>query len=169
MVFDGSNDYVSVRNRGSLNPASGITLEILMKIDSADKQQTLVGKGPSGSIGSGYTLSIDSGNHLQFVVYDRDGRKQTVASDQSLAAGKWYHVVATHDGSAMKIYVDGALMAGGSCAGMKRSIFSLAIGKHALASSEYFDGSMATVRIYGRALTPQEVIQNRQADMWRIG
>jgi hypothetical protein len=52
---------------------------------------------------------------------------------------------------------------------MKQSTFGLTIGRYALANSEYFDGSIATVRIYGRALTQQEVKQNQQTDMWRIG
>lgn len=166
--FDGVNDYIAVKNRASLNLPSGLTIELMLKAGNLSKRQTLVGKSSSDSIGNGYSLCIDNSNRPQFIVYDKDGIKQSIESNQTLTAGKWYHVVATHDGRTMNIYVDGILTASGGCAGMRQSIFGLTIGKYALASSEFFGGSIATVRMYSRALTQQEVKYNYQVDMWKI-
>lgn len=167
--FDGVNDYVVAANKARLNPTTGLSIELLIKADTLNKLQTLAGKSWSSGTGDGYMLRIHSSNELQFIVYDRNGNKQSLTSDRTLTAGRWYHVAATHDGKTMRIYIDGVLTASAPCMGMKPSTLGLTIGRYAPRDSEFFDGTIASVRIYSRALTLSEVQYNLNVDKWKIG
>jgi prepilin-type N-terminal cleavage/methylation domain-containing protein len=72
----------------------------------------------------------------------------------------WYHVVATADGSYLKIYVDGDVQSPPfAYSGLiDKTGVTVKIGKGSNSySPNYFDGKLDQVRIYNRALTPYEV------------
>jgi hypothetical protein len=69
----------------------------------------------------------------------------------------------------MTLYVNGVKVGSGSCSGMKASTLGLTVGKYAPTSAEFFDGQMASVRVYGLALSEQEVKGNYAADSWKTG
>jgi hypothetical protein len=87
--FDGSNDYVKAASSTSLNPTGGLTIEALVNVDTLDKLQTLVGKSWSSATGTGYMLRIHDSNKLQFIVYDKNGAKQSIMSSTTLASSSW--------------------------------------------------------------------------------
>ena len=64
------------------------------------------------------------------IVYDKNGIKVNLYSP-ALAAGKWYHVAATFDGSIMSMYVNGVRVASQTCNGMKASTLYLMVGRTA--------------------------------------
>ncbi|MHC4501972.1 MAG: SUMF1/EgtB/PvdO family nonheme iron enzyme [Planctomycetota bacterium] len=66
---------------------------------------------------------------------------------------EWMHVVGTWDGTMMHIYVNGRAMAGRKVPGDPVSIDGVSV-EH----SEWLNGSLDDVRVYGRALTGGEVM-----------
>jgi hypothetical protein len=166
--FDGTTaDYVSVANSASLNPTTGLAVETAFKLDYIGGLQTLVSKSGSSSTGDGYTLWV-SGSRLQWYIYDKTGKIAYVYSPD-IVAGKWYHVVATCDGSMMNLYLNGAKVASGTSNGLKPSTLGLMIGRTPVNGALTFQGNLATVRIYGRSLSDNEVIANYNADATRVG
>ena len=81
--------------------------------------------------------------------------------------GAWHHLVATCDGSNLNVYIDGSLAAGPtSVAGVAGTISQdrSAIGcKLGTALSDFFVGSIATVRVYSAALSGAQVSANYSA------
>ena len=89
-------------------------------------------------------------------------------SDLKLDAGRWYHVAGTFESGNGKVYLDGAEKCSGNV-GTSSVNFGVAhsdesdgkprcfwIG-YSYASDRYFDGQISEVRIWNKALTPEEI------------
>ena len=90
----------------------------------------------------------------------------------SILDGTWHHVLVTRDGATVTIYIDGAQNvsnAGFSGKSATVSTAQAAIGQYNVTSSSYpFDGKIAVVRIYNKALTAAEVLSNYNATKGRF-
>ena len=85
-----------------------------------------------------------------------------------LDAGRWYHVAVTFESGSVKVYLDGVEKCSGNVGtssvnfGVKHSDESdgkprcFWIG-YSYASDRYFDGQISEVRIWNKALTPEEI------------
>ncbi|MEO7175102.1 MAG: LamG-like jellyroll fold domain-containing protein [Saprospiraceae bacterium] len=75
-----------------------------------------------------------------------------------LVPGKWTHVVASHDGTTDKIYINGALAASKAVGGTLNSTNEdLGIGYNAIDGGNWFDGSFDELQMYNYALTDAQV------------
>ena len=74
-----------------------------------------------------------------------------------LTDGNWHHVVATYDGSAAKVYLDGNLIGTGSAGAVSTNSGNFAIGAYNNGVDALFNGSIDQVRIFNRAITANEV------------
>jgi hypothetical protein len=166
--FDGYNDHIKCNNSPDINSASGLTVEVLFRPGRLGSLQTLVGKSGSSATGDGYTMWITSNNDLQFVIYDRNHKKVVVTATPGFSKTKWYHATAVYTGADVTLYVNGVKYGTAVCNGFSPSTMALTIGKYAPSSSLYFDGDIATVRIYNRALAASEVLSNYKADQWLV-
>jgi fibronectin type 3 domain-containing protein len=81
------------------------------------------------------------------------------ASFGALAADVWYQLVATYDGETLRAYRDGALISSNGSPSGAPALESapLTLGRHAVASGNFFTGTVDEVRIYSRALSATEV------------
>ena len=85
----------------------------------------------------------------------RSGR--VAMADRRFPAG-WHHVIAVRSGCSLRIYVDGKLSAEES--GFKADDFNLSTDqplKIGFGPNDYFKGRLADVRVYRRALKPEEI------------
>ncbi len=75
----------------------------------------------------------------------------------SLPSSKsWHHFAYTYDGSSNRLYIDGVLVGSSTISPQTASVTSLEIGRW-IAGSKYFKGIIDEVRIYNRALGPEEI------------
>ncbi len=90
------------------------------------------------------------------------GRRVTSApSDEPVAVDTWAYVAATYDGAALRLYVDGRLVASRDVAGpMPHSTLPLWIGGNR-PYGEHFDGVIDELRVYARTLSPAELAVDR--------
>lgn len=106
-----------------------------------------------------WSLSLVNATALRFRVRAAGVLHELTTPPASLFAGAWYHVAAVYDGTEVTVHLNGSLMASSSAAGIigHHPQAPAAMGNHATQDQAFF-GWMDDVRIYGRALTDQEII-----------
>ncbi|MHC4745540.1 MAG: LamG-like jellyroll fold domain-containing protein, partial [Planctomycetota bacterium] len=109
------------------------------------------------------TQHTPSGNGCYFYFYDSKptfsmlsaaGYAEAV-SPESVGLGRWYHIAGTHDGSNLRIYVDGELKHTVSAGGIAGSSYDAYIG-YDIGAATHFKGILDDVRIYNRPLSEYE-------------
>jgi hypothetical protein len=98
----GASVSMSVADSVSLNP-SDITVEVWVKPNPQTGTKVILSKGTA-------TPRIDYDMRLSSLVPDfrfYNGAWRYVQATDPLTPGQWHHLVGTHDGSELKIYVDG--------------------------------------------------------------
>lgn len=153
--FDGVDDMVTVADSSSLDLTSGMTLEAWVKPDVATAYRTVLFKERGGDNLSYalYTNSDPNGPNA-------DG-PSFLSAPNALPTGTWSHLAATFDGSTLKLWVNGEVVASQAGSTMTTGTGPLRIGANTVFGGEDFDGLIDEVRIYNRALTKDEL----EADM----
>jgi hypothetical protein len=75
----------------------------------------------------------------------------------------WVFVVATYDGTTQKLYFDGSLQGSQATSKTIDVAFNAVIGRSGYSASDYYNGNLANVAIWNRALTSDEI----NAVMWK--
>jgi hypothetical protein len=118
----------------------------------------------SGTYGYGLRVIDNSGPTLQFCWGTESGPGNCVYGAYTPALGTWANVVGSYDGTTLREYVNGALIA--SQAGVfpvLNTTSDLFIGQ--LPSGDNpFDGGIQDVRIYDRVLSPAEIADQAAPD-----
>lgn len=165
--FDGVDDYIIITGSSILQPASTITLEAVFQRDGG---RTIINYGPdTGGATKVYSFEQTTNASLfQAKVTTTSG--QTILAGPILATGTWYHVVMTYNGSTAALYINGLLytssLTSGSITYPANS--NLNLGRKNTTDGEYISGKIAFNRIYNRALSATEVLQNFRAQSNRF-
>ncbi len=157
LEFDGVNDYLWVGNSSSLQLSSALTIAAWIKGDgwgTGSDVDTIARKGEVTPVN--YQLAIADGKvSLMLDGIDSGGG---LRGNTLLSTVQWYHVAAAWDGSTVRIYVNGILdndppeSRAGTIGTDMRPLY---IGGRD--GADFFDGLIDDVRIYNRALDPNEV------------
>ena len=172
LKFDGSNDYINVGNPSSVNFGSGdFSVEMWFTRDTnAATNLRLLSKGAesdaSGSAGFAF-FGSDSG--INFAINPSGTR--SIISAASYSVGEWVHVVGVvQRGSTMRTYKNAVLTnsATAPAGSVSNASINLNIGRSAESASLYWPGNIAIVRMYNKALSVNEVLQNYEAQKTRF-
>ena len=160
LSFDGVNDLVSVTDAAALDLSTGMTLAAWVNPSALSDWRTVVLK--EAAPGLAYALyAHDTARPGAWIRTNTSGVDIGTAAPSALPLNTWTHLAATYDGSSVRIYVNGALVASRAVTGgIVASTLPLRIGGNAV-WGEYYSGLIDEVRIYNRALTGTEI----QTDM----
>ena len=165
LVFDGSDDYVSIGDVSDLDFGSGNFSVSFWGKTSTDAIGTIIGKQDTGS---GWYLYYDTDDQIKY--YDRKNDKYTIGNPDSFDPdGVWRHVVFVKEGIDGKIYVDG-IDATESSDGIGGDVDSAGdnceIGRRNLGGSEsrIFTGNLDEIAIFDTALSLSAV-----QDIYNLG
>jgi hypothetical protein len=153
MKFTGPYNYVSVPNSASLNPTSAISICAWIN-PSWTGNNRILQKGRSDNQ---YRLIKEWGDNTKFHL---SGVGELFPQNVLPPLGEWTHLAAIYDGSSMKLYFDGVVVAEMDASGdIATSDEPLIIGnKHETApGGDEFNGMLDDVRIYNRALSQSEI------------
>jgi len=157
MSFDGVNDYVQSTALPFINQ-NPKTLGAWVRVDGGSgTNRYILSDDADSSFGLGSTLRVNSAN--VFRGWGQDAN-YVVDSTTSPVLGQWYHVALTYSGASgqNKMFVNGILENTVAVGGeSSRSALPLQIGRWPVSSLLYFNGLIDDVRIYNRALSPQEI------------
>jgi hypothetical protein len=181
IVFDGVNDYINLGNPSILNITSRLTINSwvnLTTFPSENTNSTIYEKGyivPNEqtlfrfNTTSGVT-SLDCGTYNGSNIFTR--LTLTGSNANLITTGSWNNLVGQYDGSNWNIYVNGNLLSQTlTNQGPVLSTAPISIGAAYISTSynRFFNGRIASVQIYNRALSAQEVLQNYNAQKSRFG
>ena len=168
----GVNLFENVRKQGALN-LDGKSWAEVHKNDSipeGDEGRTLecwffgVDKGATQSyIETGNTSG--TGTRFGILTISDDsiyivGQGYDINTLVAMNLDAWNHVAVTHDGSTLKVYKDGLLIKTGTGRTYVTANADVVLGRNGSTGLEDSFGSIAQPRIYNRALTAGEVLQN---------
>jgi hypothetical protein len=149
LSFDGSNDYVTFSQVPSLT--NQLTMECLFYMNSfVSGQDRLISNGDN------YVLYFTSSSNLNFYMGNQGGDISTSGT----FVGNWKHIVATYNGITKELYVDGVLKSSANATGNTPNGNILNLGAYQNDSSYTFNGRLNQVRIYNKALSQSEILQN---------
>lgn len=153
--FDGFDDYVDCGDHPTLRVAEALTLTVWANTPRLHGNQYLVSK-------RGWNIYLGSDGRPRFETRDAANRRwDTLTAKHPLRAGEWAFLAAVHNPQTqrLEVYVNGELSnakarTDGRLGGVVRS--KLLLGTYA-SHSQYFNGLLAELRIYNRALRPSEI------------
>jgi hypothetical protein len=177
-VFDGSGDYISFTSASELQFLNRLpyTLEVWMYPTSNPGASTWTGifNREDSSVGSrdGYNIYLNGGSGTLHLAAERfcTGTATAVGKDynNSDLLNIWHHVVATYDGTTLRLYRNGVQLNSGTSTGnITNTSKALEIGRRGTGS--YFIGRLNGQKIYNKALSATEVAQNFNAHRGRYG
>ncbi|XAL99094.1 cadherin-like domain-containing protein [Phycisphaeraceae bacterium D3-23] len=114
--------------------------------------------------GSGVILSQRNGSGVgrSWLYINSSGQLRSslgagsLGSATALTAGSWHHVAISHDGTTLRLYLDGDLV-DSAAATMESTDGGMVIGGNKSNSAHFMDGTVDELRVYDRALSGHEV------------
>ena len=169
IVFDGTDDYVSIPD---INVTNQISIEAWVYANSVGSYNAIASqwRAETNSVSSWTLETVASDIRL----YITNGTTISFAST-TFQTGTWTHIIGTYDTSTIKIYKNNVLgSTTGTIATINNSNLNINIG--ALYSSAgvqggdgRWNGRISNIKIYNRALSATEVLQNYNVTKSRFG
>ena len=162
--FDGSDDKIDCGNPAALQITGNLTLEAWFNMDSQTGWKRIISKD-DGSSNRSYFMHTSSGA-LVFGIFKSNTQYDLRGSIDLRGAG-WKHAVGVNDGTNLTQYIDAieelSEVEGGIIDNDPVDLY-LASRSDGV---EYWKGYIGEIRIYNRALSPQEIQRNYLATKWR--
>lgn len=167
LQLNGTNQYVDCGANFPFYGNSNLTLEawIYPTYSTQYYLNPIVSKnkigGTSGINGWYFTYKYSS-KTLSFTI-DPEGIVEICSADNVLSLDTWQHVAVTYDHSAIKLYVNGLLVATRNCTiSLPTDNANLFIGRASFESwNRYASGYLDEVRIWSCARTASQIADNR--------
>ncbi len=124
----------------------------------------ILGITPEGS-------SLGTSKRWTIIHQDDDNTVRTIAEDrQDVTANRWYHLAATADGDKLRLYVDGELIAITDRTGADLNFAgdAGAVIGNSFNGSRYFDGSIAELALFDKAVSLSDVTEHRMSAFRRV-
>ena len=151
--FDDADDYIQVPNESAFDLTNKITIAAWVRLDAdADGLYTIASKGNS------FWLYVD--NYGRNTVFYCQGLGTPAVGLSDISDGQWHHVVATYDGTARAVYIDG--VKDGSRPTTKLMVLNdepLLIGNNeSNTDNNNFKGMIREFRIYSEKLSDDQIL-----------
>jgi hypothetical protein len=175
IVFDGVDDYVSFIYTplvAFLNK-DPYTLEVFTQAQSAPSYPGFINRESNIGTRDGYNLiytQVGQPTGQVFIFTERFTSGIQVAPGfttlTSSFFNNWHHIVSTYDGNNLSLYYDGIFQSSASSTGnITNTSKALEI---AARNGDEYKGNLSISRIYNRALSASEVLQNYNATKSRF-
>jgi len=153
-----TNTYIDVGNISNLNFGTG-DFTISSWINPADMGawEVIAAKGTTAT---GYSIRVNTWNTSDKTIVFKcgSGTGDVTTSTDSITFSVWQHITVTRKSGIVTIYLNGTNVKAQSCPDDLSTSSNFQIGRFT-DSFGYYNGSIDEVRIYNRALSPQEVIK----------
>lgn len=158
LSFDGNDDSVQISSPNSSLDMDTWSVSAWFKPDSAQDSKIVI-KRDDGNPNQNFAIEIFSNGIIRVNHTISNSFKPVDSPSDSYTDGEWNHVIGTNDGTDIRIYLNGNLIATGSGDGGisdQGASQELRIGENTN-NGDDFSGEIDEVRIYNRALGGDEV------------
>lgn len=165
IVFDGGDDYTSLF---SLNSTSSLAINFWFKTTSTNAVKVITGMYNGG--GADWWIGLLSNNTFNFSFGSPS--KSDIASSMSVNDGLIRYASCVYDKNinTILLYINGTLQSTGSTPStVTQPGGNLTIGRFGDYDGYYWPGSIYNYKVYNRALSAQEILQNYNATKGRFG
>ncbi|MDI6046470.1 LamG-like jellyroll fold domain-containing protein [Flavobacterium yafengii] len=153
--FDGTNDNITFKDNYDFT--APFSIEVWVKPNSVTGTQTIFSKRDSNNLATGYDLKL-TGDKISF---NWNGAG-TVISNNAISTNRWYHIAVTFSGTTYRLYIDGIEVKNASGSLPTTNDFDCILGAMNKSGSQpisYFNAWMDELRIWNKALTPEQLHQ----------
>lgn len=163
-TFDGVNDFASASDNTALNTQTP-TVEVWVKTNATTQNGFWFEKG---SVNTQYALFQEGGSITWRLTTNVGSLTATTASFMSTS--NWAQVVGTYTSGDRRIYVNGVQVASDALAyTIPTNSSGMFIGAYGTGTGYFYNGALSICRVYNRALSAAEVLQNFNATRGRYG
>ena len=174
IVFDGVDDYVNISSSNNINLFSQneVTLEIFIKCTPTNSGRLI--SSELSDYTTPYLLYFNTDKPTFFLSTNSPNSYIDLKSTITINNSSYYHIVATYNNSLAIIYINGIFNIQGAYSkpiynpGINGYVYLMA-SKFSVTNQWLQAGNLPVTRIYNRALTATEVLQNYNAQKTRFG
>jgi len=158
LSFDGKDDYVDCNsNVGNFYLLDLFTIEAWINSALDNSDDVIYGNAWAEP---GYHVRVTSENKVRFILIETGSIYKGI--DSSVLTAGWHHIVAVWDGASVKIYVEGVddskeAIENGTVTTIT-TIANIKIGLDTTSAAHYFNGLIDEVRIWDKALQPEDIL-----------
>jgi hypothetical protein len=161
IVFDGSNDFITVNNDANILSTTAYTKIAYFYVTNFATSNNIISGGVSGQ----HAFWLQS---LQKLYAGHNGSWSTVVGNTTLSLNTWYcGAVSYNNSTGWKLYLNG--IEDGTSANTTTFTGNSEIRIGSYGSGNNFTGRITGVQVYNRTLTAQEILQNYNATKRRYG
>ena len=158
--FDGTNDFIDLTL--PQNFQEKLTIETWYKGTDSSRNHLWNFTGSSN-----LSCNFNDGSYTLWLYWDGGGSNYLRFTTPQFCDSEIHHIVFVHEGSTNKVYLDGVLLTNGVAGGTQT--FNSKIGStYDVGGVVYFQGDVYVNRVYDKALSASEVLQNFNANKNRF-
>jgi hypothetical protein len=170
IIFDGTNDIVTTTNTINLVGSSARTLECWIFL-TVNQSKNIMGYGGSAD-GQLFDTILWFASGFQRVVGHYYGAGldtiSTLPARNTINLNAWNQVVHTYNGTVASLYTNGVLSNSFTVnINTTNTVFS--VGGGSFSGYNFFGGRISNTKVYNRALSAAEILQNYNATRTRFG
>ena len=169
IVFDGTDDYVSVPSSTSFNFGTGdFTVEMWVYPTSVKSFSLLDFRiNETNPNGNAFVIATSTSSPLYaWVVYQ--GGNQIVGS--TMVANQWVQLVVNRVGTSVKMFLNGVQIGSTWTTSNTFTDGAFVLGTDYPLNARFFQGNVSTIKVYkSKGLTSDEIRQNYNATKGRFG
>jgi hypothetical protein len=156
LSFHGQAQWIDLGNPALLNLGGPLTVAAWIRPASTVGFLDVVAHGYNQNPRFDLALRIRDGNY-EFTMWDIDGDHAATAALPASDVGAWVHLCGVFDGSAYRVYRNGALAASTASSAAPQANVDTDWSIGGIPSDRQWSGEIDDVRLYGRALAAAEI------------
>ncbi len=159
LKFNGSNNYAKIIDTVVSGPTSLTISAWFRKTGEGSSYECVLHQSSDTSVGaSSYWLGLDSNDYLTATIGAGTGVGWSAGQTTTRSViDTWYHLLASWDGSVVRIYIDGKYNKQYNLSSYNSLTTPTRFGASSDGTSYQYNGLIDDVRIYSRALTASEI------------
>jgi len=165
-LLNGSSAYVTVPDSATLHP-SNFSIEGWFKVaGGAGTTRMIVSKRVGGGVEDSFIVYVANDDTIAAAVGDSVST-DILATTVTVTASTWHHFAYTYDGTTQALYLDGVLANAGTTAktaGYDSGAFLIGADNDNGSITNFFNGSIDEVTLYGSVLTATQIANIYGAD-----